>query len=158
MAPRPSEDERAVETPEEVRLRANATLRNPSDVNELTLASGERSANLPIPPKSSGFGSSPSGGDLLRLAPAACATNDIYREAGRLGIAVSAVEVEASAQFPVEGHPARAIEHTVRLTARAPKVKTLAVAARTHWLAEIQGTVRQAIPVTPGRVEAVPTA
>jgi len=66
--------------------------------------------------------------------------------------------VEASAEFPVEGHPARAIEHTVRITARAPEAKTLALAARAHRLAEIQGTVRQAIPLTPGRVDAVSTA
>jgi hypothetical protein len=139
-------------------VRALANVRNTGDVNDVTLTSGERSADLPILPKSSGFGSSPSGGDLLRLAPAACATNDIYCEAGRLGIAVPAVEVEACAELPVEDHPARAIEHTVRITARAPEAKTLPLAARAHRLAEIQGTVRQAIPVTPGHVDAVPTA
>jgi len=66
--------------------------------------------------------------------------------------------VEASAEFPVEGHPARAIEHTVRITARAPEAKTLALAARTHWLAEILGTMRQPIHVALGRVDAVSTA
>jgi organic hydroperoxide reductase OsmC/OhrA len=61
-----------------------------------------------IPPRSSGFGSSANGGELLCLALATCYCNDPYREAEQRNIAVLRVAVEVQAEFGAAGEPARA--------------------------------------------------
>ncbi len=54
------------------------------------------------------------------LALATCYCNDIYREAARLGIEVTAVEVEASAQFDGVGLAATNIQYRARITPSSP--------------------------------------
>jgi hypothetical protein len=105
-----------------------------------------------------GVAFNPSDSERLRLTPPACGTQNIDRELGGLGIAVSVSEVEARAESPAEGFPAHAIQDTVRITGRTPGAATLARAARAQRLAGFRGTVQPAVLVTLGRVDAACTA
>ncbi len=89
------------------------------------------------------------------LALAACYTNDIYREATKLGVSVFQVEVEVRGEFPSEGKPASDIIFTARIEADATEGQILDLAKRTDEVAEIHGTVRERVPVWLDRVEAV---
>jgi uncharacterized OsmC-like protein len=138
-------------------MRSVARVRNSQNANQVSLTHGDRLSTITIPPKASGYGSSASGGELLMLALATCYCNDIYREAAKMGIEVTDVEVECGAEFPAEGQPAGGITYTAKITAKSPEGEIRELATITDRLAEIHGTVRAAIPVTLTHVDAIPT-
>ncbi|MDP9110380.1 MAG: OsmC family protein, partial [Candidatus Eremiobacteraeota bacterium] len=61
----------------------------------------EQSIDLPAKPDRCGFGVN--GGELLFLALGTCYCNDLYREARKRGIEISAVEVDVDGDFGAEG-------------------------------------------------------
>ena len=119
------------------------------------VSAGERRSSIGIAPKASGFGSSVSGGELLMLALATCYCNDVYREAARMSVEVTSVEVECGGEFSAEGASASNVVYTARIAARASEDQIRELAARADTLAEIQNTVRAAIPVSLGRIEVI---
>ena len=76
------------------------------------------------------------------LARATCFCNDVYREAAKMGIDVSQVDVECSAEFPAEGAPAEGIAYSAKITANASERQIRDLAAEADRLAEMQNTVR----------------
>lgn len=108
---------------------------------------GERRTALQIAAKASGRGSSVSGGEFLMLALATCYCNDVYREAAAMGIEVTDVEVECTAEFVAEGAAAGDVRCSAIISAKASEERIRELASRADALAEIQNTVRQAIPV-----------
>jgi hypothetical protein len=70
-----------------------------------------------------------------------------------MGIDVTHVDVECSAEFPAEGEPAKEISYSARITANASERRIRDLAAKTDRLAEIQNTVRSAVPVLMTKVE-----
>ena len=129
-------------------MRMSARIRNTKGENHLEVSSGPRPTAITIAPKAAGFGSSVSGGEMLLAALATCYCNDVYREAGKMGIEVSSVEVECSAEFPAEGQPASEITYSTRISAKASDAKIRELAAQTDRMAEIHNTIRAAIPVS----------
>jgi organic hydroperoxide reductase OsmC/OhrA len=123
--------------------------------HQVTLATDGTAHSLGIPPKSSGYGSSANGGELLLLALATCYCNDIYREAAKRGIKVEQVEVEATAKFGGEGEPASDLTYRARVVAHATEAEIRELCRRTDLAAEIQNTLRASTSVTLGAVEAV---
>ena len=138
-------------------MRFAARVRNSNGEHHADVSVGEKSTSISIAPRPSDFGSSVSGGELLLLALATCYCNDVYREAAKMNIEVTAVEVECSAEFPAEGAPGKDIRYSARITARAPEGEIQKLANVTDGLAEIQNTVRVAIPVRLTHVEAITT-
>lgn len=112
------------------------------------VAIGDRRTAIQIAARAAGRGSSVSGGELLMLAMATCYCNDLYREAAKMGIEVSEVDVECTAEFLAEGAPARDVAYSTRIKAEASEEQIRELAARTDALAEIQNMVRQKVPVT----------
>ncbi|HMK09286.1 MAG TPA: OsmC family protein [Anaerolineales bacterium] len=135
-------------------MRAVAHIHNSRGQHQVELSMGERSSSIDIPPKPAALGSSISGGELLTLALATCYCNDVYREAARMGIEVFRVDVECGAEFPAEGAPARDISFSARIAAKATESQIQELAARADRVAEIQNTVRAAIPAVLIKVEA----
>ena len=125
-----------------------ARVHNSEGEHHAEVSAGKHAARINIASRPSGFGSSVSGGELLLLALATCYCNDIYREAGKLGIHVTAVEVECEADFPAEGAAAQDVKYTARITARASDEQIRSLADKADEMAEIQNTVRASIPVT----------
>jgi organic hydroperoxide reductase OsmC/OhrA len=114
---------------------------------EVSVCTEGKTQSLDVPARPNGRGSSVNGGELLMLALATCYTNDVYREAGRLGIPVDAVEVEAEADFEGIGVAAKNIRYRVRVTSSAPPEDIARLLSETDAVAEIQNTVRSGVAV-----------
>jgi hypothetical protein len=87
------------------------------------------------------------GGELLCLAQATCYCNDLYREAGRRGLALGAVEVEVVSEFGGPGEPARRISYSARVRSDAPTEVIEALLVHTDAVAEVHNTLRVGTPV-----------
>jgi organic hydroperoxide reductase OsmC/OhrA len=136
-------------------MKITARLHNREGEHQISLSTNANVHSLSIAPKATGFGSSVNGGELLFLALATCYCNDIYREAAKRGIRVESVEVEVEGEFGADGDSARNVSYHAKITAQASDEAIRALAVETDRVAEIQNSLRAAIPVTLGDVEAV---
>ena len=128
-------------------MKFSAHLQNTASHHDILLKAGEKQESIAIAPKPTG-GSSVSGGELLFLALATCYCNDIYREANKRGIKVDSVEVEVNGDFESEGQPASNVTYQAKVKAQASDEEILDLLKHTDTVAEIQNTIRKAIPVT----------
>jgi uncharacterized OsmC-like protein len=136
-------------------MKINAGVSNREGEHQVTLRTNENIQSIVIPPKSTGFGSSVNGGELLFLALATCYCNDLYREAGKKGIKVQQVEVEVDGDFGGEGDPATNVIYRAKVTAQASEEDIRALIEQTDRLTEIQNTLRRGTPVVLTGIEAV---
>ncbi len=129
-------------------MKIRTCIQNSEGNHQVKLEVNNKVHTLSIQPQESGFGSSVNGGELLLLALATCYCNDIYREAGKLGIQVTSVDVEVDAEFGSPGEPARNITYRARVRAdeNADAIRNLMQV--TDRMAEIQNTLRLGLPVT----------
>lgn len=134
-------------------MKISAHIQNTHNHHHITLATNDNAHTITIPPKPTGYGSSANGGELLFLALASCYCNDIYREADKRGIEVTALEVTVDGDFGGPGEPARNVTYRARITGRANASDLEALARHTDTVAEIQNTLRGATPVTLGKIE-----
>lgn len=125
----------------------SAALESGFGQHRVTLTTEGNSHSLEVAPRSSGLGSSANGGELLCLALATCYCNDLYREAAKQSIEVISVEVQASAQFGAEGHPASRLSYRVLVRANAAESAIRDLITNTDKVAEVQNTLRLGIPV-----------
>lgn len=131
-----------------------AQVQNEQGRHRVTLRTNDAEHALTIPPKSSGFGSSANGGELLFLALATCYCNDVYREATALGIEVRGVEVEVEGEFGGVGEPASSVSYRASVTvAGATEEAARHLLERTDRVAEVQNTLRAGVPVRLGATE-----
>lgn len=128
-------------------MEISASVRNAGADHAVTVRTGDTVQPLCIPAKSAGRGSSVNGGELLMLALATCYCNDLYREAARLGIALHAVEVEATAHFPGVGLAASDIRYRARVSSPADPATLAELLRQTDAVAEVHNTVRSGLPV-----------
>ena len=115
------------------------------------------SHSIVISPKSSGFGSSANGGELLFLALATCYCNDIYREAAKRNIQVERVEVEVNGDFGAAGEPVKNVTYRAKVLAKGTDEEIRALMAHTDTVAEIQNTLRTGLSVLLNEMEVVST-
>ena len=138
-------------------MKMTASIHNRAGEHVAEVATGDADPRaVPIPPRDGAPGSGVSGGELLLLALATCYGNDVYREAAARGIPIDAVEVTAEASFPAAGAPASAVSYRARVRSSAPEDDVRELLAHTDRVAEIQATVRAAIPVELTRVDVLP--
>src|SRR3954466_4079470 len=119
-------------------MKISAKVQNREGEHHATVTTNGNAHAIAIPPRTSGFGSSANGGELLFLALATCYCNDIYREAARRGIRVERVEVAVSGDFGAEGTPATNVTYQARVTAAASAEQIRALMADSDQVAEIQ--------------------
>jgi len=143
--------------PQEPVLDLAADVRSCTDSYATSVSTNGNQRPVVIPGKEGAPGPSVIGGELLFLALATCDCNDINREAARMNIAVQSVEVEVPGQFGGPGDPARDASYRVHVTADAPEERIAALILHTNTVAELQNTVRSAIPVTLSGFEASST-
>jgi organic hydroperoxide reductase OsmC/OhrA len=136
-------------------MKVSATVQNSEGQHHVTLSTNDNVHSLSIPPKSTGFGSSANGGELLFLALATCYCNDIYREAAKRGIKVKQVEVEVEGDFGAEGEPAKNVAYRAKVTAQAGEAEIRELMSHTDRVAEIQNTLRVETPVMLSAIEIV---
>jgi len=121
----------------------------------VTLQTNDNVHSIIIPPKSTGYGSSANGGELLFLALASCYCNDIYREAAKRNIKVERVEVEVNGDFGGEGDPALNVTYHAKVFADASEDEIHDMMKFTDSVAEIQNTLRNGTSVVLTDIEAV---
>ena len=138
-------------------MKIKASIINHQNTNKVLLQTNDKVHSIIIPPKNNGFGSSANGGELLFLSLAACYTNDIYREANKMGIFVQTVEVEVNGDFGLEGEPATNINYSVKVTADANEETINKLIYNTDKLAEIHNTLRTINTVTLKNIKAIST-
>ena len=136
-------------------MKSSARVDNSEGQHNVTLTTNDNSHSIVIPPKSTGFGSSTNGGELLFLALATCYCNDIYREAAKRNIKVEKVEVEVSGDFGADGQPAKNVTYNVKVHAKGSAKEIQTLMKETDKVAEIQNTLRLGTPVTLGVIEVV---
>ena len=136
-------------------MKISARVENSKAHNQVTLQTNENVHSIVIPPKSTGYGSSANGGELLFLALATCYCNDIYREATKRNINVERVEVEVDGDFGAEGEPATNVTYRAKVFAQASQDEIREMMKFTDTVAEIQNTLRTVTPVVLTEIEAV---
>jgi len=136
-------------------MKVSAKVQTDPNAHQVTVRTNDNSRALAIPPKSSGPGSSVNGGELLFAALATCYCNDIYREVAKRGIEVVSVDVEVEGDFDAEGESAKKVQYRAKVAAQASSEAIRALMLHTDKVAEIQNTVRVAIPVVLSDIEAV---
>jgi uncharacterized OsmC-like protein len=136
-------------------MKITAKVENSKDNHQVTLQTNDYVHSIVIPPKSTGYGSSANGGELLFLALATCYCNDIYREAAKRNIKVERVEVEVDGDFGAEGEHAKNVTYQAKVFARASEDEIREMMQFTDTVAEIQNTLRIETPVVLTEIEAV---
>lgn len=106
-------------------MKITARVDNSQGQHHVTLTTNDNFHSIVIPPKSTGFGSSANGGELLFLALATCYCNDIYREAAKRNIQVERVEVEVEGDFGAEGEPVRNVNYKAKVQARETRRRSV---------------------------------
>jgi uncharacterized OsmC-like protein len=136
-------------------MKITAKVENSKDNHQVTLRTNDNVHSIDIPPKSTGYGSSANGGELLFLALGTCYCNDIYREAAKRNIKVERVEVNVEGDFGAEGEPATNVTYHAKVAAQASEQDIQDMMRFVDTVAEIQNTLRVITPVTLGLIEAV---
>jgi putative redox protein len=91
------------------------------------------------------------GGQLLNLAVAACISNDLYREAARRDLALTAVRVRVDSDYGGDLAVSSEIVYDVEVEGDAPGEALDELIAHVDRIAEIPNSLRRATPVTLGR-------
>jgi uncharacterized OsmC-like protein len=128
-------------------MKISAQLNSSFNQHQAIVATNDAKKEIQISVKSTGFGSSINGGELLMLSIATCFCNDIYREAAKTGINVSSVEVECDSEFGAAGEPGTNFTYKANVIANAPADAIAALIAQTDKVAEIHNTLRKGINV-----------
>lgn len=130
------------------KMKVTAKVENSLNKNEVSVQTNGNSQQISISSKSTGYGSSVNGGELLCVALATCYCNDIYREANKKNIKVTKVIVEASAEFQSEGSPGLNINYHAKIESDASDDELTALIKHTDAVAEIQNTLRAGVNVS----------
>jgi len=134
-------------------MKISARMDNGEGQHHVTLTTNEVSHSIVIPPKTTGFGSSANGGELLFLALATCYCNDLYREAAKRNIEVEKVEVEVSGDFGAEGEGAKNVTYSAKVHAKGTEEEIRALMEYTDTVTEIQNTLRAGVHVKLNEIE-----
>jgi uncharacterized OsmC-like protein len=126
----------------------SATVKSSFNKHEVEVQTNGAAKTIHIATKSTGYGSSINGGELLLTALATCFCNDIYREAAKRNITVNGVEVEVTGEFGAEGEPGFNFQYKAKVDSSASQAEIDALIAHTDRVAEIQNTLRKGLNIT----------
>lgn len=129
-------------------MKITAKLSNRFNSHRITVNNGEIEKQLPITGKAKAYGSSVNGGELLMAALATCFCNDVYREALKQGIAITAVNVEVSGEFSAEGEAGTNFVYSAKLEGNASEEELSKLITYTDTVSEIQNTLRKGVAIT----------
>lgn len=129
-------------------MKISASLKNKLNQHSIVVQTNDSPKEIEISPKSSGLGSSVNGAELLLLSLATCFCNDIYREASKRNLVITAVEVDCEGEFGKDGETGANFNYKVNVISdeAAPDIEDLI--KHTDRIAEIHNTLRKGIAVT----------
>jgi len=126
----------------------SATVKSGLNQHDVEVQTNGATKQISIAAKSTGYGSSINGGELLLLSLATCFCNDIYREAAKRNIIVDGVEAEVTGEFGAEGEPGYNFRYKAKVTSNAPQDEIDSLIAYTDQVAEIHNTLRKGLNIT----------
>jgi uncharacterized OsmC-like protein len=129
-------------------MKISARIKNSNKLNIITVESNGETKELKIVSGPSGFGSSVNGGELLLLSLATCFCNDLYREANKMNLVISEVEVHATGDFEAEGQAGSNFKYQVKVKSDESSIDIERLIAHTDRIAEIHKTLRKGTTVT----------
>lgn len=129
-------------------MKISARIKSQFNQQETLVQTDESPKEILISPKSSGFGSSINGGELLLLSLATCFCNDIYREASKRNIAITGVDVVCTGEFGGEGEPGSNFAYQVKVISDAPASDIEELIQHTDRIAEVHNTLRKGLSIT----------
>jgi organic hydroperoxide reductase OsmC/OhrA len=116
-------------------------------------SSGSYSVITDRPAAAGGRGLGFNGGQLLYAAIAGCYSNDLYREAATMGIALRRVSLTVDGDFPKRGEPSTPITVDLEVEGDAPAERLRELVDLVDRIAEIPNSIRGTTPVTLGQVQ-----
>lgn len=128
-------------------MKVTATVKSSLDHHEIVVSTDGKQKMMQISVRSSGYGSSVNGGELLMLSLATCFCNDIYREANRRNLEITGVEVIVNGEFGDIGEPASNITYSAKVASEEPEEEINKLIQHTDQIAEIHQTLRKGISV-----------
>jgi len=126
----------------------SATVKSSFNKHDVEVQTNGAAKSMLIATKSTGYGSSINGGELLLTALATCFCNDIYREAAKRNIIVDRIEVEVTGEFGAEGEPGFNFQYKAKVMSDAPQSEIDDLIVHTDKVAEIQNTLRKGLNIT----------
>jgi len=100
------------------------------------------------PADAGGGGLGFNGGELLNLAVAGCISNDVFREASRLGITLTRVHVVADGNFGGDPAVSTGIRYQVTVDGDRPRAELDDLVRLVDRIAEIPNSLRRGTAVT----------
>ena len=99
------------------------------------------------PAAGGGGGQGFNGGQLLNLAVAGCISNDLFREAGKLGVTLHRVRVTVRSDYVGDPAVSTPIEYDVEVEGDADEPALRDLVTRVDSIAEIPNSLRGGTPV-----------
>ncbi|HVS93298.1 MAG TPA: OsmC family protein [Mucilaginibacter sp.] len=128
-------------------MKISASIKNEFNQHTVVVKTNDSAKEITIAPKSSGYGSSVNGAELLMLSLATCFCNDIYREAAKQNIKVSGVEVEFDCEFDKDGEPGSNFQYKANVISDEPADVIQELIDHTDRIAEIHNTLRKGVDI-----------
>ena len=110
-------------------------------------SAGAHTVLIDRPVELGGGGLGFNGGQLLNLAVAACISNDLFREAHRLGLSLRRVRVSARSEYGGSPAVSGPIDYDVEVDGDAPAERLDELVRRVDSIGEIPNTVRRGTEV-----------
>lgn len=129
-------------------MKVSARVNNKLNHHQIFVQTNDAEKEVQIAPKQSGYGSSVNGAELLLLSLATCFCNDIYREAAKRNISVSAVDVDFTGTFGSDGEPGSDFSYKANVISDASADVINELIAHTDQIAEIHNTLRKGLSIT----------
>ncbi|HEY4325531.1 MAG TPA: OsmC family protein [Mucilaginibacter sp.] len=129
-------------------MNISAIVKNSFNQHQVLVQTNNDAKDIAIPPKSTGYGSSINGGELLMMALATCFCNDLYREAKKRNLSIDSVEVECTSDFGAEGDPGSNFRYKANVISNASPKEIEDLIRQTDQVAEIHNTLRKGLNVT----------
>jgi len=131
-------------------LNISAAIQNSGQQNKISVQTDGKRPSITVPAKTIGNGSSVNGGELLFLAPATCACNDLYREAFSRKIELDSVSVTVSGRFGQAGETASPISYGVSIQSPHSQDEIDDLVRYVDSIAEIHNTLTKGLSLTLG--------
>jgi len=128
-------------------MKIKATLHNELNRNDVVVETDGQEKSIMIPSRTSGYGSSINGAELLAAALATCYCNDIYREAAKRQIQIAEISVEVTCEFGGPGEPGWNFRYKPAVVSTESMQKIEDLLSHTDTVAEIQNTLRKGVDV-----------
>ena len=126
----------------------SASVESEFNQHKIEVQTNTDSKTIIIAPKPNGYGSSVNGAELLLLALATCCCNDIYREAGKRNVSISAVKVTCEGKFGGEGETGTNFRYKVNVVSDAPAEAIEDLIFYVDKIAEVHNTLRKGISIS----------